>query len=215
MMALKGTSIESPISRTDWPASPIPIGSPARDAGAGSSRGAENGVGGGSCRLAVLLKKFLILPNIAFALEAHREPTLQSVRSGSLICGSGTGKNILIVISGGRPTLGSNSASPLIIYADTNSGVRQNYRNIKMENSLTQPKILLVDDDQDFLDLYREILSQHLSCLPDVRVASTGARALALLESEQFHLLIVDLNLPKMDGLQVLSIDRKSTRLNS
>ena len=74
---------------------------------------------------------------------------------------------------------------------------------------LTQPKVLILDDDQDFLDLYREMLSQHLSCLPDVRTASTSARALALLESEQFHLLIVDLNMPKMDGLQVLSIARR------
>ena len=74
---------------------------------------------------------------------------------------------------------------------------------------LMQPKILLLDDDQDFLDLYREMLSQHLSCLPDVRTASSGARALALLESEKFHLLIVDLNMPKMDGLQVISIARR------
>src|SRR4051812_22083332 len=74
---------------------------------------------------------------------------------------------------------------------------------------LTQPKILLLDDDQDFLDLYREMLSQHLSCLPDVRATSTGARALALLESEPFQLLIVYLNMPKMDGLQVLSIPRR------
>jgi CheY-like chemotaxis protein len=74
---------------------------------------------------------------------------------------------------------------------------------------LMQPKILLLDDDQDFLDLYREMLSQHLSCLPDVRVASSGARGLAMLESEEFHLLIVDLNMPKMDGLQVLSIARR------
>ena len=74
---------------------------------------------------------------------------------------------------------------------------------------LMQPKILLLDDDQDFLDLYREMLSQHLSCLPDVRTASTGARALAMLESEAFHLIIVDLNMPKMDGLQVLSIARR------
>src|SRR5437764_1472479 len=74
---------------------------------------------------------------------------------------------------------------------------------------LTQPKILLLDDDQDFLDLYREMLSQHLSCLPDVRTASTGARALAMLESENFQLIIVDLNMPKMDGLQVLSIARR------
>src|SRR5437867_4639622 len=72
-----------------------------------------------------------------------------------------------------------------------------------------QPKILLLDDDQDFLDLYKEMLSQHLSCLPEVRTASSGSRALSLLESEAFTLMIVDLNMPKMDGLQVLSIARR------
>lgn len=72
-----------------------------------------------------------------------------------------------------------------------------------------QPKILLLDDDQDFLDLYREMLSQHLPSMPEVRAANTGARALSLLESEPFTLLVVDLNLSKMDGLQVLTIARR------
>jgi two-component system response regulator YesN len=53
------------------------------------------------------------------------------------------------------------------------------------------------------------MLSQHLSCLPEVRTASSGSRALSLLESEGFTLMIVDLNMPKMDGLQVLSIARR------
>jgi len=72
-----------------------------------------------------------------------------------------------------------------------------------------QPKILLLDDDQDFLDLYREMLSQHLACLPEVRVAASGGRALAMLESEPFNLMVVDLNMPKMDGLQVISVARR------
>jgi CheY-like chemotaxis protein len=72
-----------------------------------------------------------------------------------------------------------------------------------------QPKILLLDDDQDFLDLYREMLSQHLPSLPEVRVANSGARALCLLESDPYTILITDLNLPKMDGLQVLTIARR------
>src|SRR4030095_16570613 len=72
-----------------------------------------------------------------------------------------------------------------------------------------RPKILLLDDDQDFLDLYREMLSQHLPSLPEVRVANSGSRGLALLDSEVFTLMIVDLNMPKMDGLQVLSIARR------
>ena len=70
----------------------------------------------------------------------------------------------------------------------------------------TPQKILLLDDDQDFLDLYREMLGRHLPSLPEVHTANSAARALSMLESEAFHLLITDLNLPKMDGLQVLSI---------
>ncbi len=73
----------------------------------------------------------------------------------------------------------------------------------------TQPRILLLDDDQDFLDLYREMLSQHLSCLPEVRTANSGPRALDILASEPFHLFIVDLYMPKMDGLQVIAIARR------
>ena len=45
--------------------------------------------------------------------------------------------------------------------------------------------------------------------MPEVRTASSGARALALLESETFNLLMADLSLPRMDGLQVVSIARR------
>jgi len=69
-------------------------------------------------------------------------------------------------------------------------------------------KILLVDDDQAFLEVYWEVL-KTLPSKPAIHTASTGARALALLESEPFHLLIVDLNMPKMDGLQVIAIARR------
>ncbi len=71
-----------------------------------------------------------------------------------------------------------------------------------------KPKILLVDDDQDFLEIYWEIL-KTIPSAPEVHTASTGARALAMLESEPFQLLLVDLNMPKMDGLQVISIARR------
>src|SRR5262249_30212803 len=44
---------------------------------------------------------------------------------------------------------------------------------------------------------------------PEVHTASSGARAMAMLEAEPFRLLISDLKMPKMDGLQVLSIVRR------
>jgi len=69
-------------------------------------------------------------------------------------------------------------------------------------------KILLLDDDQDLLELYREMLAR-LPSRPEIHTATSGARAIALLESERFSLLISDLNMPKMDGLQVLTIVRR------
>src|SRR5437016_5963881 len=69
-------------------------------------------------------------------------------------------------------------------------------------------KILLLDDDEDLLELYREILSR-LPSKPQIYTAPSGARAIALLESEPFTLLLPDLSMPKMDGLQVLAIVRR------
>ena len=69
-------------------------------------------------------------------------------------------------------------------------------------------KILLLDDDPDVLDMYREILGQ-LSSKPEIHTATSGARGMAMLEAHEFRLLICDLKMPKMDGLQVLSIVRR------
>jgi CheY-like chemotaxis protein len=72
----------------------------------------------------------------------------------------------------------------------------------------TKHKILILDDDADWLDLSREMLSE-LPSQPDVRTASSAKRALALLDTEPFRLLICDLKMPRMDGLQVLAVVRR------
>ena len=72
----------------------------------------------------------------------------------------------------------------------------------------TRHKILLLDDDPDLLDMYREILAQ-LPSRPEISTAVSGSRAMAMLEAEPYRLLICDLKMPKMDGLQVLSIVRR------
>jgi CheY-like chemotaxis protein len=71
-----------------------------------------------------------------------------------------------------------------------------------------QHKLLLLDDDEQVLELYQELL-RALPSQPEVHVCNSGARAIALLESEPFSLLITDLRMPKMDGLQVLAIVRR------
>lgn len=69
-------------------------------------------------------------------------------------------------------------------------------------------KVLLVDDDPDLLELYRTVLEQ-LPSKPEIHSASTGPRALAMLDADTYQLLLCDLKMPKVDGLQVLSVVRR------
>jgi CheY-like chemotaxis protein len=69
-------------------------------------------------------------------------------------------------------------------------------------------KVLIVDDDPAVLELYRELLAQ-LPSHPEIFTTTSGARALSMLKSEPFRLLLCDLKMPKIDGLQVLSIVRR------
>jgi len=72
----------------------------------------------------------------------------------------------------------------------------------------TRHRILLVDDEPDLLETYQQILRQ-LPSQPEIHTAVSGTRALAMLEAEPYRLLICDLKMPKVDGLQVLSIVRR------
>jgi CheY-like chemotaxis protein len=76
------------------------------------------------------------------------------------------------------------------------------------ESTQKRHKILLVDDDSALVKVYRELLSQ-LPSKPEVLTANSGARALAMLETDTFRLFICDLKMPKMDGIQVLSVVRR------
>ena len=72
----------------------------------------------------------------------------------------------------------------------------------------TRDKILVLDDENDWLEVCREYLSQ-LPSKPEIRTVSSGTGAVAMLDAEPFRLLVCDLKLPRMDGLQVLSIVRR------
>ena len=62
-------------------------------------------------------------------------------------------------------------------------------------------RILVVEDDRDF----RELLISHLiSCGYQVEGASHGEEALSLLEEKDFSLVLLDLLLPDMNGIEVL-----------
>ncbi len=70
-------------------------------------------------------------------------------------------------------------------------------------------KILILDDDNDWLSLCRDLLANTLPSKPEVLTANTARRALTILESGNIRLLICDLKMPRIDGLQMLAIVRK------
>ena len=63
------------------------------------------------------------------------------------------------------------------------------------------PNILIADDDP----ILRETLHGHLSDQGyDVIAAADGEKALAHLKGKRFHLVIIDIKMPKVDGFQLL-----------
>jgi len=71
-----------------------------------------------------------------------------------------------------------------------------------------QQRILILDDEKDILDIYQEILAR-LPSQPSIQAVDNGAQAIAILEGQQFNLLLCDLRMPQMDGFQVLAIVRR------
>ncbi len=67
-------------------------------------------------------------------------------------------------------------------------------------------KILVVDDEEGARDLFNTILTDEGY---DVALADGGEEALGLFKSNPFDLVITDIKMPVMDGLQLLQEIRK------
>lgn len=65
----------------------------------------------------------------------------------------------------------------------------------------TRPNVLLVEDTPSLSALYQEYLGDMGLYL---RHAHTGALAIDYLDREEFDLVLLDLNLPDMDGISIL-----------
>ena len=62
-------------------------------------------------------------------------------------------------------------------------------------------RVLLIDDEQDFLDIMSERMKNRDI---DVTTAVSARDALGLVEHESYDAIILDLQMPEMDGLQAL-----------
>lgn len=73
---------------------------------------------------------------------------------------------------------------------------------------MEKKKILAVDDQEEVLNLLKWVLEKDIPC--SVTVASNGYQALNLLNREEFDLVITDLNMPLMNGYELVKKARES-----
>ena len=66
--------------------------------------------------------------------------------------------------------------------------------------------VLFVDDDAGFLEVVRNLMVSYSDGLWDVLVATDAAQGLALLREKKIDLLVIDVHMPVMDGLQFLGL---------
>jgi len=62
------------------------------------------------------------------------------------------------------------------------------------------PRILLVDDDETIRDTLYELLSEYYIC----QTAETAEKAFARLEADQYDVVLTDISMPGLSGLELL-----------
>ncbi|MFH0822925.1 MAG: sigma-54 dependent transcriptional regulator, partial [Pseudomonadota bacterium] len=68
-------------------------------------------------------------------------------------------------------------------------------------------RLLIVDDEEDMLRLLKRSLSADLDC--DVEIASKASYALKLLEGPPFDVVLTDVRMPGIDGMELLERAKK------
>jgi YesN/AraC family two-component response regulator len=64
--------------------------------------------------------------------------------------------------------------------------------------------VLIVDDDRDFLICVENFLKVYTDQI-EVLIASNGLQALQILENRKVDLLVTDIKMPEMNGIELLS----------
>lgn len=73
---------------------------------------------------------------------------------------------------------------------------------------MAKPRILIADDEEGIRESINLILEEDY----DVAFATNGEEALAKLQADAFDLVLLDIKMPKLDGLEVLKRLKASNR---
>jgi len=81
-----------------------------------------------------------------------------------------------------------------------------------MNHSKSKLRVLVIDDDLEVLDTYEDILDVHnIECIK----CADGISGLELLATDEFDLIILDNNMPEIDGTEVSRLARFTLAKNS
>jgi len=72
---------------------------------------------------------------------------------------------------------------------------------------MEEMKMMLVDDEERFLSTTKKLLSRKGL---DVLTAASGAEALEMLRTNEVHVVILDVKMPGMDGIETLKAIKRS-----
>ena len=75
--------------------------------------------------------------------------------------------------------------------------------------------VMVVDDSAAIRKILNRVLRQTGMAIGTVREAGDGQEALELLRAHKIDLVLTDINMPKMDGLQLLGAMKASPQWNS
>lgn len=75
---------------------------------------------------------------------------------------------------------------------------------------MSEEKVLIVDDEKEIRELIRDYLNVEGF---NVELASDGKEAVEIFESDSFDIVILDIMLPKIDGMEILKIIRSKSNI--
>jgi CheY-like chemotaxis protein len=77
---------------------------------------------------------------------------------------------------------------------------------MKNVNNTAQHNVLFVDDDSDFLVTLRDLYGMMSEHTWQIHTATSANQALEVLDSQRVDLVVVDVNMPVIDGIQFIGI---------
>lgn len=67
---------------------------------------------------------------------------------------------------------------------------------------MIRPRVLVVDDDANMCEMLRRVLSRK--CNAEVDAATSGKDVLSLLKTKEYHVVVTDIRMPVMTGMELL-----------